>query len=82
MREEEIVKEEQEQGRANQQVTLPTPGGFIRGAPASILELDLPLVRGVPGEGRSAGRSGTQGGRKRGPQRSPGRIGALNKKER
>ena len=66
-------EEEQEQGRASQQVALPTPGGYIQGAPASSLELDLPLVWGVLGEGGSAGRSGTQGDRKRGPSRSPGR---------
>ena len=60
-------EDEQEQGRASQQVALPTSGGFIQGAPASSLELDLPLVRGAPGEGGSAGRSGTQGDRKRGP---------------
>ena len=66
-------EEEQEQGRASQQVALPTPGGFIHGAPASCVELDIPLVRSVPSEGGSAGRSGTQGDRKRGPSRSPGR---------
>ena len=60
-------EEEHEQGGASQQVALPTPGGFIQGAPASRLELDLLLARGVPGEGGSAGRSGTQGHRKRGP---------------
>ena len=64
---------EQEQGRISQQLMLPTPGGFIQGAPATSLELDLPLVRGVPGECGSAGRSGTQGDRKRGLSRSPGR---------
>ena len=66
-------EDEQEQGRASQQVALPTPGGFIQGAPASSLDLDLPLVRGAPGEGKGAGRPGTQGDRKRGPSRSPGR---------
>ena len=66
-------EDEQEQGRASQQVALPTPRGFIQGALASCLELDIPLVRGALGEGGSAGRSGTQGDRKRGPLRSPGR---------
>ena len=66
-------EDEQEQGKINQQLVLPTPGGINQGAPASSLELDLPLVRGAPGEGGSAGRSGTQGDRKRGPSRSPGR---------
>ena len=66
-------EDEQEQGGASQQVALPTPAGFIQGAPARSLELDLPLVRCAPGEGESAGRSGTQGDRKRGPSRSPGR---------
>ena len=66
-------EKEQEQGKANQKLVLPTPGGINQGAPASSLELDLPRVRGVPGEGGSAGRSGTQGDRKRGPSRSPGR---------
>ena len=42
------------------------------GAPASSLELDLHRVRGVPGQGGSAGRSGTRGDRQRGPSRSPG----------
>ena len=42
-------------------------------SPARSLELDLPLVRGAPGEGGSAGRSGTQGDRKRGPSRFSGR---------
>ena len=55
-------EDEQEQGRINQQLVLPTPGGSNQGAPASSLELDLPRVRGAPGEGGSAGRSGTQGG--------------------
>ena len=50
-------EDEQEQGGASQQVALPTPGGFIQGAPASSLELDPPLVRKAPGEGGSAGRS-------------------------
>ena len=63
-------EEEQEQGRASQQVALPTPGGFIQGAPARSLELDLPLVRGVPGERKIRH---TQVDRKRGPSRSPGR---------
>ena len=35
-------EEDQEQG---QQVALPTPGGFVQGAPASSLERDLLLVR-------------------------------------
>ena len=64
---------EQEQGKANQKLVLPTPGGINQGAPASSLELDLPRVLSVPGEGGSAGKSGTQGDRKRGPSRSPGR---------
>ena len=38
-------KNEQEQGRTSQQVALPTPGGFIQGAPASSLELDPLRVR-------------------------------------
>ena len=66
-------EDEQEQGRINQQLVLPTPGGINQGAPASSLELDLPRARGAPGEGGNAGRSGTQGVRKRGPSRSPGR---------
>ena len=66
-------EEEQEQGRASQQVRLPTPGGFIQGASVSSLDLDLPLVRGALGQGGSAGRSGKQRDRKRGPSRSPGR---------
>ena len=41
---------EQEQGRAGQQLVLPTPGGVNQVAPAGSLELDLPRVRGVPGE--------------------------------
>ena len=41
MREEEMVK----RNKNTQQVALPTPGGFIQGAPASSLELDLLLVR-------------------------------------
>ena len=61
-------EEKQEQGRASQQAALPTPGGVNQVAPASSLELDLPRVRGVPGEGGSAGRPC-----KRGPSRSPGR---------
>ena len=72
MRDEEISEEEPEQGRASQQVALPTPGGVNQVALASSLELDIPLVRGVPGEGGSAGRSGTQGDRQRGLSRSPG----------
>ena len=64
MREEEIVK------RNKNKVE---PGGFIQGAPASILELDLPLVWGAPGEGGSAGKSVTLADRKRGLSRSPGR---------
>ena len=43
MREEQIVKRNWNKVE---------PGGFIQGAPASSLELDLPIVRGVPGEGR------------------------------
>ena len=66
-------EDEQEQGRASQHVALPSPGGLIQGAPASSLELDLPLVRGGPGEGESAGTSSTQGDRKRVPSRSRGR---------
>ena len=64
---------EEEQGRTSQQLVLPTPGGINQNAPASSLELDLHRVRGVPGEGGSAGRSGKQRGRKKGPSRSPGR---------
>ena len=71
-------EEEPEQGRASQQVALPTPGGFIQGAPAICLELDLPLVGGVPGEGGSAGRSGTPILPHRHPILHP-RIGALGK---
>ena len=52
-------EDEQEQGRITQQLVLPTPGGINQGPPASCLELDLPRVRGVAGEGGSAGRSGT-----------------------
>ena len=66
-------EDEQEQGRASQQVALPTSGGLIQGAPAGSLELDLPLVRGAPGEGGSARRSSAHGDRKRGVSRSPGR---------
>ena len=66
-------EEEQEQGRINQQVVLPTPGVINQGAPTSSLVLDLPRVRGAPGKGGSAGTSGTQAGRKRGPSRSPRR---------
>ena len=57
-------------------MALPTPGGFIQGAPAICLELDLPLVGGVPGEGGSAGRSGTPILPNRHPILHP-RIGAL-----
>ena len=59
---------EQEQGRASQQLVSLTPGGVNQVAPASSLELDLPRVRSVPGEGGSAGRPG-----KSGPSSSPGR---------
>ena len=62
-------EEEQEQGRASQQVALPTPGWVNQVAPASSLELDLSRVRCVSGEGGSAGRPC-----KRGPSRSPGRL--------
>ena len=55
-KDEGIVKMNQEQGRINQQLVSPTPGGVNQGAPASSLELDLPRVRGVPGEGGSAGK--------------------------
>ena len=41
---------EQEQGRAGQQLVLSTPGGVNQVAPAGSLELDLPRVRGVLGE--------------------------------
>ena len=61
-------EDEQEQGRASQQLVSLTIGGVNQVAPASSLELDLFRVRGVPGEGGSAGRPG-----KRGPSRSPGR---------
>ena len=66
-------EDEQEQGRISQQLVLPTPARINQGAPAISLELELPRVRSVPGEGGTAGRSGTQGDRKRGPSRSPGR---------
>ena len=59
---------EQEQGRASQQLASVTPGGIDKVAPASSSELDLPRVWGVPGGGGSAGRPC-----KRGPSRSPGR---------
>ena len=65
---------EQEQGRASQQLVLPTPGGVNQDAPASSSELDLPRVRSVLGNSGSAGRSGAQVDRKRGPSRSPGRT--------
>ena len=67
-------EDEHEQGRTSQQLGLPTPGGINQGALANCLELDLPRVRDVLGEGGSAGRSGAQGDRKRGPSRSPGRL--------
>ena len=54
---------EQEQGRASQQLVLPTPGGVNQDAPASSLELDLLRVRGVLGESGSAGRASEQGDR-------------------
>ena len=43
------MKNEQEQGRAGQQLVLPAPGGFNEGTPASSMELDLPRVRGAHG---------------------------------
>ena len=67
-RDERRSEDEQEQGRASQQVALTTPDGVNQVAPASTLELD-PRVRGVPGERGSAGRPC-----KRGPSRSPGRL--------
>ena len=53
---EEDSENEQEQGRGSQQLVSLTPGGVNQVAPASSLELDLPRVRGVPGEGGGAGR--------------------------
>ena len=47
----------EEQGRASQQLVsfMPNlPGGVNQVAPASSLELDLPRVQGIPGEGGSA----------------------------
>ena len=62
---------EQEQGRASQQLVLPTPGGVNQVAPAGSLELDLRCVRVFLVKAR---REGKQGDRKREPSRSPGRT--------
>ena len=73
-RDERRSGDEQEQGRASQQVALPTRGGVNQVAPASSLELDLPRVRGVSGEGGGAGRSP---GRLSRDEEGDGNVGGL-----
>ena len=51
-------EDEQEQDKASQQLALSGSSGSDESTPASSLELDLPRVRGVLGEGGGAGKSG------------------------
>ena len=65
-------EDEQEQGKASQQLALSASGGLNEGTPASGLELDLPRVRGALGECGGAGKSGTvKDEPKRHPSNSP-----------
>ena len=57
--EEGIVKNEEEQDKASQQLALSASSGCNEGTPARSLAFDLPRVRGVPGESGGAGKSGT-----------------------
>ena len=64
-------EDEQEQGKASQQLALAASGGFNEGTPASSMELDLPRVRGAHGECGGAGSSGTAQDRERSRSSTP-----------
>ena len=66
-----VSKGEQEQGETSQQLVLPAPGGFNEGIPASLMELDLPRIRGAHGECGGAGKSGAANDRRRSLSNSP-----------
>ena len=63
--------EEQEQGKASQQLVLPTLGGY--NDPSSFAELDLVRIRGAHGEGGGAASFGEANDRKRTLSNSPSR---------
>ena len=58
-------EDEQEQGKASQQLALSAPSGCNEGTSASSLELDFRRARGALGECGGAGESGTAKDRKR-----------------
>ena len=60
-------EDEQEQGKASQQLAV-SVSGWNEGTPAGSLELDLPRVRGALGECGGAGKS------KRSLSNSPSRL--------
>ena len=70
-REKERSKHEQGQGKTRQLLVSPVPGGVNEGTSASLMELDLPRIRGAHGEKGGAGNSGAAYERKRTQSNSP-----------